>query len=71
MAFIRTHEQKGIIINYIIIYLYIFVIASFFFATGPRADISLYYIINSKKDFFKMLQLYFCFEELARLQNTC
>lgn len=52
MAFIRTHEQKGIIINYIIIYLYIFVIASFFFATGPRADISLYYIINSKKDFF-------------------
>lgn len=71
MAFTRTHEQKGIIINYVIIYLYISVIARVFFATDPRADITLYYIINSKKDIFEMLQLYFCFEELARLQNTC
>lgn len=67
----RTYEQKGIIINCIIMYLYISVVVSNYFATDPRADTSLRCIINSKKDIVEMLQLYFCFEELLRIQNTC
>lgn len=62
-----TYEQKGIII----IYLYISVVVSYYFATDSRADTSLCYMVNSKKDIFEMLQLYFCLEELLRLQNTC
>lgn len=48
----RTHEQKGIIMYYTIIYLYIPVIISFCFPTDHGADISSYYTINLEKDIF-------------------
>jgi len=51
----RTPEQKGIIMYYTIMYLYISVIISFYFATDHRAHISSYYIINSEKDIFEVL----------------
>lgn len=51
----RTYEQKGIIINPIIMYLYISVVVSYYFATDTRADTSLRCIINSKKDIVEIL----------------
>lgn len=61
MAFMSPYEQKGITINYIVMHLYISVIVSFYFATDPRADISLYYIINFLKKIFLMRCYVFLF----------